>query len=157
MPIHERPIVVQNVLAWFDKTIGTKWSDPLFGSTHLSFFDRKTGKPLYDLSSSELRWGFMGGLSHDGQRLVGISDDGRRVTSMYPVKSLMEKQEPQFGLMMWDADPFPRWPWALAASFGTLLLILFLGCWRSKRLARALDPLSLKGSPETARAEGPGK
>jgi hypothetical protein len=60
-------------------------------------------------------------------------------------------------LSVWNVNSFPRWPWALAASLGTLLLILLVGRSRSKRLARALDPLSLKGSPATPRAEGPGK
>jgi hypothetical protein len=36
-------------------------------------------------------------------------------------------------LSVWDANPFPRWPWALTASLGTLLLILLLGRWRYKR------------------------
>jgi hypothetical protein len=151
MPSHEKPAFLRDVLAWLDKTIGTRWSDPVFDAMHLGFFDRATGKPIYDFAAPELEVYFMGGLTHDGQRLAGISSDGRRVATVYPVKSLMVGPHPLNGLMMWNADPFPRWPWALAASLGTLLLVLLLGRWRSKRLARSLDLLSLKGSPATAR------
>jgi hypothetical protein len=37
-------------------------------------------------------------------------------------------------LSLWNAKSIIRWPWALAASLGTLLLILLLGRWRTKRL-----------------------
>jgi hypothetical protein len=36
-------------------------------------------------------------------------------------------------LSVWNANPSPRWPWALAASLGALLAILFFGRWRYKR------------------------
>jgi len=36
-------------------------------------------------------------------------------------------------LQVWNVSPLPRWPWALAASLGTLLLVLFFGRWRYKR------------------------
>jgi len=54
---------------------------------------------------------------------INISPDGRRVASTFPVK----------GLMMWDADPFPRWPWAGGLGLlavGLLLCIRYL--WKRR-------------------------
>jgi hypothetical protein len=133
MPSQEKTDVVQDVLAWIDKTMGTKLSGPVYGSMHLDFFDRRTGKPLCDLASAELDVGKMGGFING--RLAGISPDGRRVASVYPFQHLIVGPHPQHGLIMWNADPLPRWPWATGAALLILLLAYFVPLRRRPKAA----------------------
>ena len=109
--LDDTPDWLSESLAWIEKKVG---GSPLIHSRspRLSFFDNKTGQLLYSFGSPYLR-----------QWEINISPDGRRVASTYPVK----------GLMMWDADPFPRWPWAGGLGLlavGLLLCIRYL--WKRR-------------------------
>ncbi len=105
------PDWIKNSLAWIDSKLGTTLNIPSRVHQRLRFYDSQSGQLLADLSSPWF-------LIWEDQ----VSPDGRRVACCHPLT----------GLMMWDADPFPRWPW----SWGLGLLavgLLQLVRWRWKK------------------------
>jgi hypothetical protein len=107
---------LNDVLAWIDDKCGIHLHRSGDLKVDMDFFGRASGKLLYQLHFA----------SPKADIKAEISPDGRRVASVNAVK----------GLMMWDADPFPRWPWALGTGLLTFLLVYFLPSLR-KRPARA--------------------
>jgi hypothetical protein len=128
-PLDEKPSWLRDVLTWFDGKLSTEWGRPTYGPMRLQFFDRATGQRRYELSSSRIRdHGWMGGLTGQdgGYAIKGISPDGRRVANTAVVDQKMY-------LMMWDADPPPRWPWAIGAGIAAVAAVRFLPRLRRRR------------------------
>jgi hypothetical protein len=85
--------------------------------------DRRDGVSIKILSRSD------GEARYTLPRLVGfgisIPPDGRRLACYS--NTLND------GIDVWDIDPPPRWPWALAAGLSASAVFLAIGRWRRKR------------------------
>ncbi|MFT3878498.1 MAG: hypothetical protein QM703_02425 [Gemmatales bacterium] len=116
--LDESPDWLSESLAWLKKKFSDPLSRPPSTPTRLSFFDRQTGQLLYCFTSPHHWWHWE----------IRINPDGRRVATMDRTN----------GLMMWNADPFPRWPWAW--SLGLLAVgLLQWAKWRWKKRGPVLE------------------
>ena len=102
--LDDTPDWLNSTVASVNKTLGTTITTRMASATQVNVFDQSSGRLQYSLKSPDLTpwW-------------IDVSPDGRRVVSMHQPK----------GLMMWDADPFPRWPWA--GGLGLLAVGLLVG------------------------------
>ena len=111
--LDDPPDWLMNSLQWLDKKLGTSISSSSHSPTRINFYDIKNRRLIYTISAPD---------SYYSQN--GVSPDGRKVTTFHGTE----------GLMMWDADPFPRWPWAW--GLGILAVgLLPLVRWRWKKPA----------------------
>jgi hypothetical protein len=86
-----------------DEYLGTNWSKNFDGKITFRVFDRRTSKFRLDITV-------------DNIIDAGFSKAGRYFASYAGATDLLD---------VWDVDPFPRWPWALAAALLALLLVYF--------------------------------
>jgi hypothetical protein len=110
--------------SWLDS-----WRDWVAAQTGLDISsDRQRGVSVKILSRSD------GETRYTLPRLVGlnisISPDGRRLACFSKWNA--------DGIEVWDIDPPPRWPWALAAAVGVGGVFLAIGRWRRKREMMAM-------------------
>ncbi|MFT3878499.1 MAG: hypothetical protein QM703_02430 [Gemmatales bacterium] len=89
--LDDTPDWLNAMLASVNKTLGATISTRMNSATEVNVIDQRSGQLRYTLKSPDLNpW------------YIDVSPHGRRIASMHQPK----------GLMMWNADPFPRWPWA---------------------------------------------
>jgi hypothetical protein len=119
---------LDDLKAWINEKFGTDINSSIF-ATELSFVDRTSGKSLYWLKFS----------SPEDDIKAEISKDGRRVARVQDEK---EKK-----IVMWDAAPFPRWPWAIGIAFLTFLFVYFLPFLRKHAAQQKLQPSGMFGLP----------
>ncbi len=99
-------------------------------SAKVWFVDRASGVVRYEVPRPVyLTFKF----SPDGRRLAGTTADG--------------------GVEVWDTDPPPRWPRALATGWATAAAILGLGWWR-RRLGSGRAATQSEAAPDPGRSAG---
>jgi hypothetical protein len=97
-------------LEWLARKLGTTFQAERPLCNRVRFLDPDSGRLRYELPSS-MKYPCI--ISHDGKRVASI--------------------EPRGILEVWDADPSPRWPWAVTAGIAGAVPILIVGRWRSYR------------------------
>jgi hypothetical protein len=97
------------------------------------FVDRVTGKTRYEFPRPLRHPCFV---TPDGRRLAGTTDDG--------------------GVEVWDTDPPPRWPAALAAGAALAGGVLSFGWWRGRRLQRTIGSAGRTEGTPNAKEAGTG-
>lgn len=89
--LDDTPDWLNATLASVNKTLGSAITTRMNSATEVNVLDQSSGRLQYTLKSPDLNpW------------YIDVSPDGRRVACLHQPK----------GLMMWDAAPFPRLPWA---------------------------------------------
>jgi hypothetical protein len=98
------------IAEWCDEHFGTRWSAKFNERTTYRFFDRQTGKFRLDIPVDSL---INGNHGHTGKYFASYAGE----------TPLLE---------VWNADPFPRWPWSAGAAMLTFLLIYFFPSLRRR-------------------------
>ena len=83
------------------------------------FVDPAKGSTRYALP---VPLGFPCYVSHDGRRIAATTD--------------------QDGFEVWDADPWPRWPFVLTGSLAASIGMLSVGKWRHRASRRIQEPIT---------------
>jgi len=113
------------LIEFSDTHFQTLWRNNLSSRATFRFFDSATQKRRLDISLDDCAdWGVDNVISESGRYFFNISGQPK----MFQV---------------WDLESSRRWPWALTASVGTLLLIFLFGRWRRKRSVRSSGAFSL--------------
>lgn len=106
-----KPDWINATLEWFDKKAGTSLRHPNRVPTMVRLSDRNTGRQIAELNSARLGYPWM----------IAVSPDCKHVASV------QQGYEPTgMGLLLWNAQPAPRWPWAWGAGIASVFALWLL-------------------------------
>jgi WD40 repeat protein len=88
--------------AWCDEKFKTKWAPTSWDDVLVQILRRDTGRMCFNI--------------HTRNHYHCVAPDGRWIAVV----------DEKRGLEVWDADPWPRWPWALGAGAVVAAMVMFL-------------------------------
>ncbi|MBL8821872.1 MAG: hypothetical protein JNJ77_04735 [Planctomycetia bacterium] len=116
--LDNKPDWFNATLEWFDEKAGTSLRHPKRVPTMVRLSERNTGRQIAELRSTRLGYPWM----------IAVSPDCNYVAS------IQQGYEPTgMGLLLWNAQPGSRWPWAWGAGIGSVIVLRLI----VKRLIRS--------------------
>src|SRR4029078_8974569 len=88
--------------AWCDEKFKTKWAPTSWDDVLVQILNRDIGRMYFSVHTRKMYHC----VATDGRWVATVDEEGR--------------------LTMWDADPGPRWPWAVGAGGLVAAMVMFL-------------------------------
>jgi hypothetical protein len=109
---------LDDTLKWIDRRLGTTLQHLRSITTTVRLSDRESGRTISELKSPRLGYTWM----------IAMSPDTRHVASVE--NGYLAYPQSGMGLLLWNARPWPRWPWACGVGVAVFLANRWLSrCW----------------------------